>query len=59
MADTPLIGWTEHGQGTVIRAEKTGTEIHFAWYTKVMLKVDPIEGIFLYSQGEVSHEYFC
>jgi len=24
MADTPLIGWTVHGQGTVIWAGKTG-----------------------------------
>lgn len=29
MADTPLIGRTVHGQGTVIPKEKTGPEIHF------------------------------
>lgn len=46
MADTPLIGWTEHSQGTVIGAEKTGIEINLAQYTKVMLKVDSVGAIF-------------
>lgn len=50
MADTPLIGWTVHGQGSVIRTEKTGTGIIFAQYTKVGGSVG---GIFLYLKVEI------